>query len=306
MNTYKGNNIVDESEGSDDDSDSTGVLRKPRIRSLSEIMKAFDAWGIAKLLHHIDYLWGYCWKQIDSGQRDVVVTEQEMLTYVFPVIYMAQHHAGKAHLKSTNDRVWENGPFTLDSKLGLTYQQCANELKVLRECVEADLEKLWFAQIEPDKQRIVFNLPLSWKKIWDAIPECKWDTDEAFYCYALERHTAAVFHGMRVAEYGLRFIARQVGVRLTDKGKRQPIEYATWDKVIDGIKRKIEKARQQSHGPKKSKTLQFYSSAAENCTYIRDIWRNEVSHTRGAYNEGEALGVLERVRSFMDLLANQP
>jgi hypothetical protein len=44
--------------------------------------------------------------------------------------------------------------------------------------------------------------------------------------------------GIRVAEFGLRNIARKVGVRLTDKHKPQPIEYATWDKVITAIKNK--------------------------------------------------------------------
>jgi len=269
-------------------------------------MKEFDAWGIAMLLHHVNDLNGYLWKQCDSGHRDVSICKQELDTLVFPTIFMALHHAEKFHLKSTYDRVWENGPFNLNAKIGITCQQCVNELTVLRQCIEADLEKLSFVQIDPEKQKVVFNLPLSWQTIWDAIPLCKEDCNEAFYCYALERNTAAVFHGMRVAEYGLRQIARKVGVRLTDKGKPQPIEYATWDKVIQGINTKITAARAMSHGPRKNKKLQFYSSAAENCTYIRDIWRNEVSHTRKSYNENEALGILSRVRDFLQVLVDNP
>jgi hypothetical protein len=110
---------------------------------------------------------------------------------------------------------------------------------------------------------------------------------------------------MRVAEYGLRYVAKKAGVKLTDKGKSQPIEYATWDKVIAEIKKQITAARALSHGPKKNMKLQFYSDAAENLTYIRDIWRNEISHTRKSYNEAEALGVLTRVRDFMELLASK-
>lgn len=292
-----GNNILD--------SVSVSGSNSPRLLTLWGIMRKFDAWGIAMLLRHINRLNGYSWKQSDAGNRDLSVPKQEVDSYVLPVVVQALHHARAYHLLSTYDRVWENGPFTINMKIGITYQQCINETEVLRECIEADLEKLWFAQIHPDKQKIAFDVPANWKKIWDMIPACKEDCHEAYYCYALERNTASVFHAMRVSEYGLRHVARKVRVTLTDKGKPHPIEYATWDKVIAGIKKKIEEARQLSQGPKKIARLQFWSSAAENCTYIRDIWRNEVSHTRRTYNDHEALGILERVKSFMQLLAEK-
>jgi hypothetical protein len=112
---------------------------------------------------------------------------------------------------------------------------------------------------------------------------------------------------MRVAEMGLRNIAKKVGVKLIDKGKPQPIEYATWDKVIQGVNAKIIAARALPHGPRKNKNLQFYSQAADQIIYIRDTWRTEVSHTRKSYNDGEAFGVITRVREFMELLAtNKP
>ena len=140
----------------------------------------------------------------------------------------------------------------------------------------------------------------------DTFPEATADTESAIECYALEQPTAAVFHMMRMAEHGLRAIAKKVGVRLTDKGKPQPLEYATWDKVITAINNKIAAARLLPQGPKKNQKLRFYSDAAENCTYIRDLWRNETSHTRKRYNSAEAWGVINRVRDFMELLANPP
>lgn len=36
---------------------------------------------------------------------------------------------------------------------------------------------------------------------------------------------------------------------------------------------------------------------------MKDIWRNTVSHTRKAYNQPEALAVMERVKDFMRFLA---
>jgi len=36
---------------------------------------------------------------------------------------------------------------------------------------------------------------------------------------------------------------------------------------------------------------------------MKDIWRNEVSHARKRYNKAEALGVLGRVKEFVEPLA---
>jgi hypothetical protein len=130
---------------------------------------------------------------------------------------------------------------------------------------------------------------------------------EAYNCLVASRYTASVFHAMRVAEYGLRKLARLVGgVKLIDKGKLIPIEYADWDKVIQGIKNRITAVRQLPRGPKKEKRLQFYSSAADQCEYMKDIWRNQTAHTRPRrYKREESLGVINRVREFSQLLAER-
>lgn len=120
-------------------------------------------------------------------------------------------------------------------------------------------------------------------------------------CYAASQYTACVFHCMRVAEYGLRKLAANsmLRVKLTDRGKPMPIEYATWGKVITAIRNKIGKIRNRPDGPKKEKELQFFSSAADHCEYMKDIWRNEISHTRRWYKKEEALSVINRVKEFV-------
>lgn len=110
---------------------------------------------------------------------------------------------------------------------------------------------------------------------------------------------------MRVAEYGLRSVAKAVRVRLVNKGARQPVEYADWQEVINGIRKAVAAARQLPHGPKKDKRLQFYSDAADQCEYMKDIWRNTISHTRRPYSTTEALGVMQRVEAFMTLLSDK-
>lgn len=128
------------------------------------------------------------------------------------------------------------------------------------------------------------------------------DAEEAGKCLALDRPTASVFHSMRVAEHGLRALAKKLRVSLRDKGKSQPIEYADWNKVITAIKNKIASARSRPHGKDRAESLELYSNAADHCEYMKDIWRNDVCHTRKIYSNPEALGVIQRVKAFMMLL----
>jgi hypothetical protein len=124
-------------------------------------------------------------------------------------------------------------------------------------------------------------------------------------CFAIGQYTAAVFHCMRLAEFGLRKLARNsfLKVRLTQKrGKTHPIEFADWQKVIDAIRSKIAKTRQRPIGPQREADLQFFSEAADHCEYMKDIWRNALMHTRRWYNKDEALSVITRVKEFITLI----
>jgi hypothetical protein len=108
---------------------------------------------------------------------------------------------------------------------------------------------------------------------------------------------------MRTAEHGLRALARKLKVRLTSKGKNQPIELAEWNKVIDGIKVALDAASKLPHTVKRAGQLHFYSEAADHCLYMKEL-RNTVSHTRKSFDELEALASMGRVKSFMAFIAN--
>jgi hypothetical protein len=118
-------------------------------------------------------------------------------------------------------------------------------------------------------------------------------------CYAAGRNTACVFHCIRVAEFALRKLARKLRASVSDKGKTHPLEYADWDKVITSIRNKITEIRGIPRGAKKQEKLQFYSNLADQCEYMKDIWRNEIMHMRRRYNAAEALAVIGRVRDFV-------
>ena len=179
------------------------------------------------------------------------------------------------------------------------------ELQSIKMEVILALSKRKFAYIPPPNAPYFEQEKLFGEDVYSKFEKARLDIKDVGNCFAAGLPTACVFHLMRVAEFGLRSIASKVGISLKDKGKLQPVEFATWDKVIQGINAKIATARTLAHGTQKSKKLQFYSDAAEQCMYIRDLWRNEVSHARKRYNESEALGVMGRIRDFMQLLAKE-
>ncbi len=129
---------------------------------------------------------------------------------------------------------------------------------------------------------------------------------EAGNCYAAGRWTACVFHSMRVAEYGIRNIAQKLKVTLSDNGKRYPLEYGDWNKVIGAIRKKIDEMRRLPIGPKKAEALRRYSDLADHCEYMKDIWRNEASHARRRYNQTESLAAMNRVREFIHSIPLKP
>jgi hypothetical protein len=270
-------------------------------------MRTFNAWAVAMLLFHINERRDLVRKMNEMGHNSGKIGKADLEAFFQSVLIHAELHARDYGLQSTLDRVWDNGPFRMAVKTeSITWVQMGEELRVLRECIEADLSKHTFAFVHPAKASILESLSVSpWDEIRKEFPKAEADILSAGECFAFEQNTACVFHLSRVAEYGLREVAKSVGVKLIDKGKPMPIEYATWDKVISSINSKITSARLLPHGATKARRLQFFSNAGENCSYLKDLWRNDVAHARKDYNEGEANGVFIRVRDFMYMLCQK-
>lgn len=249
-------------------------------------MLKFNAWGLAVLLHRIDDAKVYAVDIYKVGNRDAEVPESGIKTLVTPLILSARELGQQAELHSTLDRVADGSGFFHQALLkAITFQELQHQLRVLCEAIEADLEKRRFVFIPSDKAKLLTEISTSWKQVWKKLPNCRKDSEEAGYSYCLGRNTASVFHFMRVSEHGLRNVAKKIGVTLKHGGKPQPIEFATWGKVIAEIKNKINMANSLLHGSRRNRQLQFYSNAADSCTFIRDIWRNEVSHARKTYSQ---------------------
>lgn len=177
------------------------------------------------------------------------------------------------------------------------------ELDHVRAALLLDLKFNKFLQVKIDRRHCIDNAELFGPEVNNAFPKAIQDIREAGNCMAVECSTAAVFHLMRVAEHGLRKLAKKLHIKLTHKGSNHPIEFVEWGKVITAIKIEIANARTLGPGPKRQAVLEKYSDAADHCDFMKDIWRNNVSHTRKPYSDPDAVAVLQRVRGFMKFLA---
>jgi hypothetical protein len=177
------------------------------------------------------------------------------------------------------------------------------EVRVLRETFAGELSKCMFYHYPPDKLRVMMGFYPSWKRINDAFPSAKEEALAAIDCYGLGHNTASVFHSMRVAEYGLRALAKE---RKTELPRNKPLEWGTWQEIITELdtfaKKIVHKTRA---GKAKDDALSFYSGALADLSGFKDEYRNQVMHVRKSYDEHQALRAYTKVHAFMERLSEK-
>jgi len=199
------------------------------------------------------------------------------------------------HLEDTIDA---GGPFLC--------REIASLLVAVDEKIMIDLRTSVFVQIPAGKARLYDQEALFEESVFKSFEQARADIKAAGNCLALGLNTAAVFHLMRVVEFGMRDLAEELGVRW----KHKTVETADWGMLIKGIRNRIalrqkrfDKSKRKKKG--ENEILRFYSGLVDEMNVFRENWRNNTMHTRGFYNASEADGVYIRVRDFMLKLARR-
>jgi hypothetical protein len=183
-----------------------------------------------------------------------------------------------------------------------SFEQVGQQATVLWEAIHGDLQKRRFAFVPPEKARVLDGMGHEWSVIWSHILDSRTDSEEAVYCYALGRNDACIFHSMRVAERGLRVLAKEFHVKM-----KRPIEYSSWGDLLKAINDKIKATGLKPRGPKRQAALEFYSRAAGRCERMNHLWRREISHARKGvkYLDVDASNALGYTLEFMNLVAER-
>jgi hypothetical protein len=178
-----------------------------------------------------------------------------------------------------------------------TYGEVVKEFQTLLEAIEDDIKSEGFYHYKHTKAILVARIPGDWNRTIAAFPSAKNDIEEAVDCYAMEHETACVFHLMRVLEHGLRELAGAVNLTF---------DVQQWHNIIDKIESAIRGIGDKwSASLVKSDWMQFYSESARHFFFLKEAWRNHVSHNRATYDETSAKAAMEHVRDFMNHLSSR-
>ena len=137
-----------------------------------------------------------------------------------------------------------------------------------------------------------------WLPIGEEFPSINSEAKSALFCYVVSENTACIFHLMRIAEIGLRALARERRVKIPKK----PLDWTEWQEILTHLGKKVDEIAKKKRGPAKDAALMFYQGALGEFSAFKDTYRNMVMHVRKSYDEHEAASALLHVREFMGRL----
>jgi hypothetical protein len=274
-------------------------------------MRQFEVWKLSELVQELTkQLWIANFRS-RYGERDVDIDDRvvDMLSHT---VKEYEQLCKALKLKAVATRLGNEFRLLLLGAGGHpTWGMIEPELRLLWELTIPELKERQFVFIAPRKAEIL-NAVLGredassehqwdWKAIWSSFPSTKNESEEAVYCYTLERNTACVFHSMRVAEIGLRAFARRMRVKLP-KGK--PLEWAQWQEMLREMEKINDKvAQSMAAGQVKDELLEFNRGVLGQFYGFKDEYRNYVMHARKSYDTAGAYSALTRVHDFASKLA---
>jgi hypothetical protein len=185
-----------------------------------------------------------------------------------------------------------------------------NELNHILDSLMHDLEQSRYYKLDADLEDYFERANLFGDSVREKFPSAAPDIEEAGNCLATNRYTAAVFHLMRVVEWGLRALAVHLGIKKlrsrkkSGKVKLTPVSHSDWEHILDAlndaVNKKIEKLKR---GSEKQGAQEFYYPALQDIRAVRDAWRNHVMHTRAVYGRDDAKAIFTHVKRIMGVLS---
>ena len=182
------------------------------------------------------------------------------------------------------------------------YANLATDLTTLREGIEDDIKFERFFHYAPHRARPLLGMRRDWATTLapTSFPSVENEIERGLDCFGFEDYDACVFHMMRVAEIGMRALARERRIIFP----KHPLEWGDWQNIIEGIEKSVRAiGTGMPRGPAKDAAMAFYSGAVAQLHGFKDKFRNAVMHVRKSYDELEAVQAMNQVRDFMNGLS---
>lgn len=183
------------------------------------------------------------------------------------------------------------------------WSQAIAQLNCIREAFKAELRSRQFMHVRQFRMVYYSNTEVCGKRIaeffsvFTAYPSVRFEITSAGNCLCYECFTAAVYHLMRTAEYGLVSLVHSIG-----EIPKNP----SWDNLLGAIHRKVNTLSSVDPKPADWKQQeQFYCEASALFKDIKNAWRNPVSHIPRTYQETQVEGIFVSVRNVMNHLLHK-
>lgn len=265
-------------------------------------MIQFAANDCVALLQDLEYLRGQMGRSAKANPQMQLTARQK--TKITEAMYDLSRLCSDLEMTATKGRA----DFLAGRCASRHPEQChcrviESELHGLLNAFRNETEEKKFVYLESDKIKFLKRKHLFGKAVTKNFPTAKTEIENAGTCIAVGMTTAAVFHLMRAAEIAVRELARHLDV---DGSKIQGgLDHADCGKLTGEIDKKLKQLRLEPRGTKRSDDLDFYGDLLGEFNAFKDLWRTPLVHMVKQANESEAMGVLIRVRSFMQRLATR-
>lgn len=276
-----------------------------RVWSLLDIMDEFNVFDLTELLERMLLL------ETDFIKYGEVVgaePEEGEINTALSILTEAQKYCESVNFQDAHEIITRT-VFGFDFRKR-DYSGMSTELRYAREAIGDELAKNTFAVVDTKRVPCPGYTELLGMKVIEAFPHTIEDIMEASSCLIADCNTAAVFHLMRVVEWGLRALCVHLGLRRvrrhtkTGRMKYTPISYTDWETMLNQLQDKVDsKINKMKRGKRKQAAQEFYYPVLQDIRGIRDAWRNHVMHTRAIYIKEEADAILAHVKRLMALLA---
>ena len=165
----------------------------------------------------------------------------------------------------------------------------SQSLDELRARVLDELSDRTLYYLQPTEAELLLNGQESFgNAVLNSFPEASTDMSEAVACLVWGRHTACVFHLMRVMEISLYEAGKKLGVTIVGKDG----EYREWGAITRQMDGAIEKLPSKDEKRK-------WSEVRALLDHVRRCWRNATMHPRRTYTHEEALAIFDAVKSYL-------
>ena len=113
---------------------------------------------------------------------------------------------------------------------------------------------------------------------------------------------------MRAAEFALRALARDRGIKFKDK----PLEEKEWGQILQQLESTVGDLRQMdrkcwSSPAIRDAQIRFYGEVTQELRGFNDVWRRHVSHadTLAFYERDDAFGIFRHVQALMQKVSER-